>query len=1092
MAQMEAVKPDGETGSTASPPNTEEDPISSFYCNLTGVDDKAKKDWIARAHTSPCAAKIDEILKDENSDKIKNLKDQMFDRIYETMAEELEPEHMKMAVVVKNVKFRWILSCLLTVFTLGFFLVVKPKDDDAVVVLTGKDRVIMLKRARHDFFGSTGSALLMTFARYLLILLLVLMVPSLVWGVLANGNAASQKLSVKLLNYELELEKDVAKVLKEKAAFVVIAAVLFFCYLVFFLWTKIPYDYGTRFRRSHAASAMTCAQLSFQGSNARRQGNLRLYFGRYPMQDVLDHGMSMTSNPICGPIGLDSMSANGKYGQNNRKAFFTLIAAILTVTTLIDAGFTWWDRSTAALTVASTGTMCEEATAKGPSTCSQQRCVAWSYANEVDNNFCASVMWYQTDPVPAPAPPPNNGGLSDLPERRLSLEDLEGPGPTAEHLPDLHDLEGPGSEGGGGGGLEDLEGGTPPDAETHYGSPLEAKAICATYGNGQPPCCGGCRKGKVLHYLSNTFNIIKESAGILTDISAICISFAAAQHVLTEARVSDHIEVPFTKSRSATQPISMFDLTCPLALYMFNLVFTMAFPTRDNQSNGPSLRRQRKDMEIDQQTHGVKNYEIDEECATLDEFFRVRSLAAKGSSHYFPRVAVPKRALGILSGEEVYGAWLESPRITIVSLMPVLITSFLVFVLFAFWPADWGTVLLPGMEKNPLNQVLTALTLSVFALSLGTLLYYIFVIRSTKHAVVITSERVFYLRYRSQCMLFCWFGSGIRVDVFRHDHDVFYTDMNTMAPGLMQKLLKFEWLPGDTYMQCIWGVIHFKRRFGNAVDVFHCCSQLCKEPKYMSTEDLIAHGVDVEVCKNAVQSFMEQKHDVVWKLTRQPDDVARADPLLYMQEKEEPLFHWSTKEIGAISSPYHINNDIVITTGRVFLWQRAIYKPFDCKTCCCFGACWCTCLKKVFQANRLQTSMSYISLPLLLSFSTDLEVEPPLWIDPNATPVKVPCCEKLCRALTLCTTCDCQGAKAVLRDPDMFRGLPRRRGPRTQLWMMWKHRFGPMISCAIKPYAAPECDNKDLEAVGIYNNNHAEMMEALDKIMNVAQAKNDF
>lgn len=1014
---------------------------------MSYADESVKQDWISRAHKSPCSAKIDELLSAERPDRVMALKEEMFERIYETMSEELVPEEMKMALVVKNLKFRWILSCLLTIFTLGFFLLVKPKDDDAVVVLTGRDRVILLKRARHDFFGSSGSFMLITMSRYILILLLVLMLPSLIWGILANGGGESQKLSIMLLNWELELDKDIAKILKEKSAFVIIAAIAFFCYLVFYLWTKIPYDYGTRFRRSHAASAMTCAQLFFHGSNAKRQGNLRLYFGRYPMQDVLDRGASVRANPVCGPISLDSMDANGKYGQGNKKAFFTLVATLLTVTTLIDAGFTWYDRSLAAMTVVSTATYCEQATTTGAFACSKDKCVLWAHKNKAKSDFCGSVMWYRKPPS----------------SRRLGLEDMEGPG-------SLEALEGP-----------------QVSKQVAYGNPLEAEAICRTYRSEGPPCCGGCRKGKILHYLSNTFTIIKETAGILTDISAVCISFAAAQHVLTEARVSDHIEVPFTKSPSAVSPTSMFNLSCPLALYLFNLVFQIAFPTRE--TGAMSLRRQRKDFDLEDATHGVKNYEIDEDCDTLDEFFYHKSLAAKGSTHYFPRVTVPKRALRIGRDEEVYGAWLESPRLTLVSLLPVIIVSVIIFLVFAFWPSDWKAVILPGMQNNAIGKLTTALVLFLLTLVLGTLFYYVFIIRSTQHAVVVTSERVFYVRYRSQCMLLCWFGSDIRVDVFRHDHDVFYADMNTMAPSLMQKCFRFEWLPGDTYMQCIWGVLHFKRRFGNAVDVFHCLSQLAKDPQFMGMNDLVAHGVEVEVCRRAMDAYLTQVHDVVWSLRRQPDDVARSDPLVFFMPKEAPLFHWSTKEIGSISSPYHINNDILITSGRVFLWQRAIYKPFDCKTCCCFGACWCTCFKKIFQANRLQTSMSYMSLPLLLSFSTDLDVEPPVWIDPNATPVKVPCCEKFCRALTLCSTCDCEGAKRVLRDPDMFAVAPRRRGPRTQLWMMWKHRYGPMITASIKPYAAPECDNKDLEAVGIYNNNHGEMMEALDKIMNVAQAK---
>jgi len=198
----------------------------------------------------------------------------------------------------------------------------------------------------------------------------------------------------------------------------------------------------------------------------------------------------------------------------------------------------------------------------------------------------------------------------------------------------------------------------------------------------------------------------------------------------------------------------------------------------------------------------------------------------------------------------------------------------------------------------------------------------------------------------------------------------------------------------------------------------------------------------------------------VWKVDHlQPDDIQGQIPDLFMAHTNEtPLFFWSFKEFGLLADATSTNTDLVVTTNRVYKYSRANFKPYDCRTAVCFGACYCTYFKKIFNGPKyLQRSASFLTLPLMLSFNTEVSVSPPVWHDPTRLPVKVPCWETCCSWLTLFCTCKTCGkdGQTVTCNRDTCSFVPRRGGARAQLWMMWRHRFNaiqPDLTCKIRPF----------------------------------------
>ncbi|CAJ1400892.1 unnamed protein product [Effrenium voratum] len=55
-------------------------------------------------------------------------------------------------------------------------------------------------------------------------------------------------------------------------------------------------------------------------------------------------------------------------------------------------------------------------------------------------------------------------------------------------------------------------------------------------------------------------------------------------------------------------------------------------------------------------------------------------------------------------------------------------------------------------------------------------------------------------------------------------------------------------------------------------------------------------------------------------------DVDRSPDIYLCDEKETMIYHWSGTEAGMLASPYNSVTDVIVTTDRVFLWQRPLYK----------------------------------------------------------------------------------------------------------------------------------------------------------------------
>merc|ERR1712060_722676 len=103
-----------------------------------------------------------------------------------------------------------------------------------------------------------------------------------------------------------------------------------------------------------------------------------------------------------------------------------------------------------------------------------------------------------------------------------------------------------------------------------------------------------------------------------------------------------------------------------------------------------------------------------------------------------------------------------------------------------------------------------------------------------------------------------------------------------------------------------------------------------------------------------------------------------------------------------MGTKFYSNLDIAVTSARVFFWKRDCYKKFDCCSLPCYCFLWLGFMNRVSNPINLHNEMSFMTLPSILSFSTDLSVVSPSWLTPHHMPLKWPCVEVLCAYLTRC------------------------------------------------------------------------------------------
>lgn len=566
---------------------------------------------------------------------------------------------------------------------------------------------------------------------------------------------------------------------------------------------------------------------------------------------------------------------------------------------------------------------------------------------------------------------------------------------------------------------------------------------------------------------------IKNAIALIEDIGAIVVSLLAAKYALGVATATDNIDILIKRrsKSSRTTEISTFDLTVPIALNFMDSVFgsTMTEAMKHRSAGRRKVQKQslQESRGVARRTWcGTNNFELDDDTKDWNQFFE-NDLLALPDTRWTAKVRVPIHCLGLQKGEEVVGAWVELPLLPPPMSLWQLVTG-------GLWHAllPWG---------------------------------------KTRHAVIVTDLRLFYVRHRRPFLPLSILGTDLRVDIFRHDHDVIYGKMvRTRLPfinRLVHEKLFFErFLPGKVQMQTQFGALELVRGHGEALDVYDLIAGLSRNTAgFIGRKEIEAAGVSWDTCQHEVKKFMSKLKGNIWEITPQPDDVVEPKPdiALIDPEKEMVVFHLTFKDLGSTFTGTYTNTDVIITTARVFIWTREAYKKFDCMSLLFYCLFWRGCLNRFFPGRNLPNSLTFVALPMIQSFSTDLSVQPPSWLVPHQTPLKLPCFEALCAALTRCITKDpwAQGGSKSY-------GLcPKRSGASSQLQLMWRLKQSSyadedaMLICTIRPHVLEELNEEDAE--DIYNGlgfvtpnpedatiiikSHDEKVEALRKIMSVVQ-----
>jgi len=533
---------------------------------------------------------------------------------------------------------------------------------------------------------------------------------------------------------------------------------------------------------------------------------------------------------------------------------------------------------------------------------------------------------------------------------------------------------------------------------------------CSSYGR-SPPCCGGCITGASLaHKDEGPLSFFKVVVSLFADIATLTMAFLAVKYALNLASITDHIDI-YIMRRSRTRfksKLANFALSVPLALDFLEHTFQKARQSDSTRSGDGFVAPEST------RWGGARNFELDAEPEDWDQFFE-RDLRTPPASRWTSKFKVPKRCLGISEDEKVLAAWLEMP------LIPPAMTM-TDFVLGGFW-------------------------------------HVLFPLGKTHHGVVVTDRRLFYMRHKRPLLPLPMLLTDLRVDVFRHDHDIFYGRMErTKIPSVQRlvhaKLLLEEWLPGRVYVQNRFGVLELNRRHGDIGDVYKVVSQLTRvSHKFIDKTRFKAAGLHWDNCQAVVGKQMTKKSNNLWSVNPQPDDAVEPSPEIQLHSAEDLVYSLSVKNIGTVWSKYYRNVDIIITTGRIHVWSRCCYKQFDCAMLHYWCCCWAACLNPLFPAKNLQNSVEFVSMPVLLSFSTDLTVEPPLWHIPHRTPLQCPCIETCCAMLTRLVARDARGINKYNMSI-----IPRRSKPIAELSLIWRlkpsaHAKADMLMLhSIKPH----------------------------------------
>jgi len=907
---------------------------------------RSAEEWLKHARQSDCAKNIDTILKDKKPEEVDRLKEEMFRQIYDTMGSEIAGKDLIRALVVKNEKFGVKTLCFLNVITLGLFCCFRPRDDDIVLVSTRDGHVTKLKVARPACCPRTGSEVLFVILKYMILLALIVVLPMLVHILVMNKSVEEE---LHDLHLDEEGFRDLPAFLRRNYI------VCFVTVVVFLLWicSLLPHDYRDQQRRRHMAREVSAGQFSLYGCVCCRRSRMRLFFGTYPSQTMLDAAGTLGLGRSVGPVPPDHLNTVGP----SPSTLLTVCTMLLTAVTTLDTGFAWLDRSIALGHLHTMQKFCLQAPAD-EAQCTLASCQAFvKDQHTITDSFCGKVHLF-TDP-----------------------------------------------------------------------SSRSDRAACAQYGN-VPPCCGGCTLGGAASFTDEgSLATTKAVVSIIADIGTLAFVFLATKYALSLAHVTDNIDV-LIKRRSRTRfqtELANFSLTLPLVMDFVDSVFGRAGISKHAAAADGFTQT------LDKKWQGVQNFQRDTKLREWDDFFK-QDLLSPPETRWTSKLKVPAHCLGIGDSEKVLAAWFEMP------LVP------------------------PSM--------------TLWEFLLGGLWYILLPFGKTQHAVIVTDRRVFYMTHRRPSLPIPQIlQTDLRVDIFRHDHDVFYGRMErTKVPSLQrlvhQFLLLEWWLPGKVFMQNNFGVLQLNRAHGDILDVYHVVSQLARvSTQFISKEAVTATGLNWDTCKDTVRKSMMNKKGNMWSISPQSDDAVEPTPEILLTGNEELVYTLNVTDISSVWSPYYTNTDVIVTTGRLFLWSRKCYKNFDCQMGAYWCCCWAAFLNPLFAAKHLGNVLEFVSMPALLSFSTDMNVEQPLWHVPHHTPLKCPCFETCCAVLTRMVTRDKRKIDFNLRT---LSPIPKRSMPITQLQLTWRLKQSAhaetdmLIPHAIKPYFLKDMPDEEIQ--DLYSN----------------------
>jgi len=963
---------------------------------LLPTDGKHKQDWLAAAAGSECATNLDNLLKGlgRTPQEVGYFKLETWAKVYDALGAEVEGDDLARALVVRNEKFGMKTTCFLALITLGLFFCFRPRDDDTVLVLTKQGRVVQLKVERPSCCPAGAAAQFFVFAKYMAILFSIFVLPILVQCAI-TGRSVDQQL------HELHLDWKGIEGFPQYANEHRVTVALTLAAAVFWIGSLIPHDYRDRYRRRHMAREVAAGQYKIWGWSCCRRSSMRLFFGNYPNQAVLDLGGTLGNSACCGPVPPGSLISKGRPSAS---AIIVGLTIFISSINLLDTAITWGERSLALEHAAEMQAFCTRTNSE--EACALEPCQAWTVDKRfnIAPTFCQEIYW----------------------ETEKDIDCLR----------------------------------------------LAKKA----------PCCLGCNKGTYEDFTDEgTMATFKSLLSLLADVGTLLFTFTAARYALGFATASDYIDVLIKRrSKNAVQmETAKFDNTHPVCMDFMEHIFGIA-GRRSAAAGIPSLETHGTvalDGDDGTKWSGVNNYELDNVTKDWEDYFAQELLVAL-DCRWTSKVKVPAKALGIAADEKVLAAWAELPLI-------------------------------------PFNM-------SFLDFVSGGVLYDLLPFGTTRHAVIVTTRRVFYVRYRRPKIPLKFFGVALRVDCFRHDQDVWFglmfrTKSSFLHKLIHEKIMREHFLPGVVAFQTRFGALQIARSHGDAIDVYHLVCQLSKNTsEFIDPDVLVKNGISWDRCQDKLETSLRKKSSTLYAIEPQPDDTVEPKPDIHLSHKKEQLvFHASFRDIGSTRSGRYTNTDVVITTGRVFFWQRDVYKKFDCQACCYWLCWWRAFLNPIFASRNLPNSCSFVTLPSLLSFSTDLSIDPPSWFEPHHQPLKCPCFEWLTHSITRC--CLCERSPPDDAPPPKGRKCcsfcPRRSGPSATAKLMWRLRQSAhadndfIIENNVRPFFAEEAPESDAE--DIYNGlglgsdqleesrriqgdqNHEEMVETMRKIMCVVQDQSD-